>query len=430
MTRFIWNPKSPSELQEDLASYRVMCFEGNKPDTNAQVLRDFTQRALGIRRDCPHLPEAPLPKNPREPTEHDLIRLEQWFVTAMGIVGPAPKNGEPRGRGRTLPEQSGLGNQEGPYCCPSWDSVVTAGEIRQVEARFGYLANTIADVASMIREMDRVAPREIALDRKVEVFIKPTAGVRELADEAELAEDACIDAMTGEGLPPDPGLTAWQSEETVGPFVRILASARKLRPTIEMVIGAHQARTCYVDLHKTLTYRDHTTTVPNVHSGFRLRHCMQWRGADGSVEKLATRFEHWHRNLMLIASGQESRIPADEPNRVGRKRADEEEGFGADVPNRAPYVEIDLAVRTLIVGGVQIPLFDRVWEFLKELADAKRYNLPDLKREEWKNACDTLRRKIGKKDLRFVVEFTPHGYELAANVKLKGGGQIGIRKAK
>ena len=43
---------------------------------------------------------------------------------------------------------------------------------------------------------------------------------------------------------------------------------------------------------------------------------------------------------------------------------------------------------------------------------------------------DMLRKKIGSENLRFMVEFTKGGYKLAANVKLKGGGQIGIRRTK
>jgi len=103
----------------------------------------------------------------------------------------------------------------------------------------------------------------------------------------------------------------------------------------------------------------------------------------------------------------------------------------ADRPDDTPpYVEIDLAARTLTVGEKTITPTDKVWELLKELADAKRYNRPDLKPGEWKNAYDMLRRKIGKDNLQFVVEATDQGYKLAANVKPKGGGQIGIRKTK
>jgi hypothetical protein len=96
----------------------------------------------------------------------------------------------------------------------------------------------------------------------------------------------------------------------------------------------------------------------------------------------------------------------------------------------APYVEIDLAGRTLTVGERKITPSDKVWEFLKGLADAKRHSLPDLKPVEWKNAYDMLRRKIDKENLQFVVEATDQRYKLAASVTLKGGGQMGIHRTK
>jgi hypothetical protein len=94
------------------------------------------------------------------------------------------------------------------------------------------------------------------------------------------------------------------------------------------------------------------------------------------------------------------------------------------------YVEIDLAGRILTVDGEGITPSDKVWSFLKELADTQRYSRPNLKHGEWKNAVDMLRRKIGKENIRFIIESTECGYKLAPNVKLKGGGLMGIRKTK
>lgn len=92
------------------------------------------------------------------------------------------------------------------------------------------------------------------------------------------------------------------------------------------------------------------------------------------------------------------------------------------------YVEVDLAGRTLTVATTTFTPSNKVWELLKELADAKRHTSPDLKPTEWKNAVDMLRKKIDKVNLRFVVESTQHGYRLASNVKVTGGGQVGVRK--
>ncbi|MBN2129060.1 MAG: hypothetical protein JW741_06160 [Sedimentisphaerales bacterium] len=108
----------------------------------------------------------------------------------------------------------------------------------------------------------------------------------------------------------------------------------------------------------------------------------------------------------------------------------QEEAAPSETHDASPYVVVDLAARTLSIGNDEFTPSDKVWAFLKELIDAKRHCLPDPKSGEWKNAYDMLRRKIGKENLPCVVEATSQGYRLAANVKVKGGGQIGIRRSK
>jgi len=94
------------------------------------------------------------------------------------------------------------------------------------------------------------------------------------------------------------------------------------------------------------------------------------------------------------------------------------------------YVEIDLAGRTVVVGDTTFTPSNKIWELLKELADVKRHDTKLPQVAEWKTAVDMLRRKVGKDYLQFVVESTEQGYKLAQNVKLKGGGQVSIRRTK
>jgi hypothetical protein len=251
------------------------------------------------------------------PVPDGFLNILQWLLDADKIVTARQDNrdrvedGTAESRTASASKQAGFRSEANPYCCPSWDSVVTTQEIKRIEREFGTLAGTLADLASMIRDMDHVAPREIDLAHRAKVVVKPTTGVRELADEAEMAEDAAIDAMTGDSLESsDPSLVEWQSCETVGFLIRILASARMLRPKIEMVIGDGQARGCYVNLHRTLTYRDHTALLPKTGGGPVLRWCMQWKGVDGSAERLAACIDDWHRNLMLLVTGDEPKSQA------------------------------------------------------------------------------------------------------------------------
>jgi hypothetical protein len=142
------------------------------------------------------------------------------------------------------------------------------------------------------------------------------------------------------------------------------------------------------------------------------------------AERIVLRLEELAAGLRAIWA--EEMVPAG----IGQEQTSEMEESGRKVSKGVPYVEIDMAARTLTVGEKTITPTDKVWEFLKELIDAKRHNLPDLKPREWKNAADMLRRKTGRENLQFVLGSTKYGYRLAPGVKLKGGGQVGIRKTK
>jgi hypothetical protein len=284
--------------------------------------------------------------------------------------------------------------EENTYRCPSWDKPITEDEIRRIEADNGPLANTLAELAQLIREMDRAAPKIISLKDRIKVVVEPTAGAMGLRVEEWEIGNVADDLANGLGVETD--LVAWESRETVGFLIRILASVRKLRPQIGLVIGEGEAGDFYVDLHRTLDYVEH-----NCGKGLVIRMCMQWRGVDGSAKKFADKVKHWQTNFVNLAKEELQPL----------------------VPR---YVEIDYAQRTLTVGEVVITPPDRVWAFLKGLADVKRHNLPDLRCDEWKNAVDMLRRKVGKGNLQFVVDLNRRGYRLAQNVKLKGFGQVGI----
>jgi hypothetical protein len=125
-----------------------------------------------------------------------------------------------------------------------------------------------------------------------------------------------------------------------------------------------------------------------------------------------------------LAAEMRGRAGEEKPN--GRGPSGEMAGEG-----NLAYAEIDLAGRTLTVGEKKkITPSDKIWEFLKELTDAKRHSLPDLKPAEWRSAMTMLRKKISRENMRSIIERTVCGYKLAPDVKLKGGGQMGIHKTK
>jgi hypothetical protein len=100
-----------------------------------------------------------------------------------------------------------------------------------------------------------------------------------------------------------------------------------------------------------------------------------------------------------------------------------EHGYGT-------YAEINLAERTITVGDRTHKIKNaNTWQFLRGLVDTHKIGRV-MPSREWKNALDTLRRQVGKQDLRRIVSFTRGVYILGPSVRLTGGSQIGIRRVR
>ncbi len=111
-----------------------------------------------------------------------------------------------------------------------------------------------------------------------------------------------------------------------------------------------------------------------------------------------------------------------EENGIDRKKLSETE---------IPYIEINKHFRKLIIGNSEYSLTGKkLWDFIEELVTAKGDELP-LPRsyggQDRKTAVDSLRHKVGKEKLHFVINFVSNGYELKDHVKLEGFSSIGIR---
>jgi len=104
------------------------------------------------------------------------------------------------------------------------------------------------------------------------------------------------------------------------------------------------------------------------------------------------------------------------------------------VGNNNIYREINLAERTLTIGeNTKNITADSVWDLLKNLCTNSKSGLTVYRfdaQTDRKNAVDTLRRKNGTENLNLIIESVKGGYKLNPDVKIKGGGQIGIRKTK
>jgi len=101
--------------------------------------------------------------------------------------------------------------------------------------------------------------------------------------------------------------------------------------------------------------------------------------------------------------------------------------------NLPDYRAVNLAKRIVTIGAKPYAITsEKVWDFLKDLWSASKDDriVPMLEGStNNKNAVDQLRNQMGKNNLRKLIIFIKKGgYKLNPEVKISGGGQIGIRK--
>ncbi len=163
-------------------------------------------------------------------------------------------------------------------------------------------------------------------------------------------------------------------------------------------------------------------------------------GADPRIFGDVERGEHWERDKFfrvvdnaLILDGGESRLQRAWGRVEGklqvRPPAGSQDEYSPQLDS-SPYVELDLAERTLTVGTKKISPSDRVFEYLKELAFARKADYQSPQCSKWKSAHDTLRRQIGSDLLPRVAMSNNGRYTLSDTVRIQGGGQVGIRRTK
>jgi len=266
---------------------------------------------------------------------------------------------------------------------------LTTEEIRRVEAEHGLLANTLAELAQLIRDMDRRAPKTISLDDKIKVVVEPTAGAMGLRVEEWEGDGETYDEFgNGPDAEVETGLIVWQSWETVGFLVRILASARKLRPQLRLVVGADQARDFYVDLHRTLEYVWHSYAA----KGYKIKSCMQWRGVDGSAKRLARKVEDWQGNFVQLVKEER------EPSVSGQSGPQQCFSFP---PGQALFDRQPVEVGAGLALGV-----------LRQLVEAYPESVAHMKLHEWdrgeKEAHDRLRKAVSRINKALALMGVPY----------------------
>lgn len=104
-------------------------------------------------------------------------------------------------------------------------------------------------------------------------------------------------------------------------------------------------------------------------------------------------------------------------------------------PEEPPvYVAINAAAQAVTFGCQSYKVTSvQAWDFLKTLISNKRNQRITPRFDDghnWKNAVDTLRRQIGKENLRLLIVTSRDGYYLQPSVEIKYSAQRGIRRTK
>lgn len=165
---------------------------------------------------------------------------------------------------------------------PSWDDPLSTAEISGVR---GGVAGDLIELAAMIRDVHKGAARQIAMKDRIGVRIGGRTGSTYESHIHFEHGRAHHDSYEG--------VVCWQSQATLDPFRRALASARRLRPLLDVAPGTDEARGFYAELCEILAYKVEIQATGPV---------MRWAGTDGDVERLAATVIRWQRNLMLMQS--------------------------------------------------------------------------------------------------------------------------------
>ncbi|MHC4488581.1 MAG: hypothetical protein ACYSW7_05305 [Planctomycetota bacterium] len=130
---------------------------------------------------------------------------------------------------------------------------------------------------------------------------------------------------------------------------------------------------------------------------------------------------------MLAVGASLDNEKAQSPNEPPRRDGQDE----TVIPD---YRAVDLAKRTVTIGAGMWPITsEKVWDFIKDLCSAFKNDRLISRFEgaqDNKNNVDQLRRQIGGDNLHKLIILDNGVYKLNPEVKILGGGQIGIRKTK
>ncbi|MHC4397236.1 MAG: hypothetical protein ACYS1A_16485 [Planctomycetota bacterium] len=150
------------------------------------------------------------------------------------------------------------------------------------------------------------------------------------------------------------------------------------------------------------------------------------------AKKVVRELERIKAKLEYAQTQTQETPPRDEKPVGEERKIESQEKDGQSKTDITDYKALNLANRTILFGTeIYNITSEKVWDFLKDLYSALRDDrlVPMLEgATNNKNSVDQLRKQISNVNLHKLIIFVNGGYKLNTEVKILGGGQIGIRK--
>lgn len=179
-----------------------------------------------------------------------------------------------------------------------WDELPTTEEVEYIERKCGPVADTLAELAAIVREVNRGVQadlRDMPLETAAAVALREAS--RDAQAQLKHPRTHCFLLATEPGWSSVASLT----RNTFKPVIRAIISARRLRETIEKIVGPEEA----ADFHYELIGFLDCNILRSLEQFLRYECDLayDWKvtpeGVEKDAKKIAQRLESWHDYLLI-----------------------------------------------------------------------------------------------------------------------------------
>ena len=209
-----------------------------------------------------------------------------------------------------------------------------------------------------------------------------------------------------------------------------------IRPLAEALINHFASRNNLVSQRLEKLYRQLDDSAERTDTKFeQIRNIVRTDDAKafdtGPVKDAALALSNQVLHICDEAWGRIRSVPKGKERAPGPANKD---AMPKDDSSASMYVELNAAERTVTFGCTSCKVTsEQAWDLLKTLISNNgqdRITPRDDDGRDRKNAVDTLRRQIGKDNLRLLIQTSRHGYYLQPSVQIRYSSQRRIKRTK